>query len=119
MMKIYKYSPCTEPDHLQAILEDRKFYFSDWRKLNDPMEGFFRYWVKDHTDEEIDLFVNEKDQLGLSCFSLTCNEILMWSNYTDNHKGVCIEVDIDTGRSLDVTLEVMKYQKRIPNLRLL
>ena len=117
-MKIYKYIPCTKIEHLEAILSDDKFYFSDWRNLNDPMEGFFRFWEKDHTDEEINLFVNQKDELGISCFSLTCNEILMWSHYTNNHKGVCIEVDVDINRSQDITLEVIKYQKNIPNLRL-
>lgn len=37
-----------------------------------------------------EVFEKGKNQLWISCFSKTYKEILMWSHYANNHKGVCI-----------------------------
>ena len=91
--KIYKFSSLNE--FARDIIITEKFFFSDWEKMNDPMEGFFQYYKEDHTEQEIDTLYSDKNKYGISCFSKNYNEILMWSHYADNHNGICIEVEID------------------------
>lgn len=113
-MKIYKYRSCDNHNHLREILGDSDFYFADWRDLNDPMEGYFRYYDADHSPDELRKIVQGKDRYGISCFSLTCDEILLWSHYANNHKGICIEIDTDLDRSESVSWDVIKYRRNIP-----
>ena len=81
------------------------------------MEGFFRYWIKDHTNAELQKIVAGKDSYGISCFSLTSTEILMWTHYANNHQGVCIEVDIDLNQNANISFEPIKYNEHIPWLK--
>ena len=116
-MKIYKYISSDKQARIKEILSDGLFHFSGWRHLNDPMEGYFRYYDADHTPVELQRIVNEKDTKGVCCFSLTHDEILLWTHYANNHKGICFEIDADIERSPDVTLEVIKYRTNIPWLK--
>lgn len=34
-----------------------------------------------------------EEKIGVCCFSLDPKSILMWSHYSDNHKGVCLKFD--------------------------
>jgi len=37
---------------------------------------------------------------GVICFSEKPDEILMWSHYSDNHKGICLEFTAEKGTDL-------------------
>lgn len=116
--KLYKYIRHNrDPEQLEEMLKDGIFHFADWRKLNDPMEGYFRYYIKHHTNAEIEKIVDGKDEYGVCCFSMTSADILMWTYYAGNHKGICIEVDSDIGRSEEVTIHTVQYEKQIPWLK--
>lgn len=39
---------------------------------------------------------------GMLCFSRTSNNILMWSHYADNHKGICLGFDVPDEFARDV-----------------
>ncbi len=60
-MKLYKFRGCDHPEWSKEILEDKFFHFSDWRKLNDPMEGFFRYYPENYSSDVIRQVVEGKD----------------------------------------------------------
>lgn len=113
-MKIYKYMPYNYSQRIEEILSGGVFYFADWRKLNDPMEGYFHYYDSELSPEELGKIVQGKDAYGICCFSMNCDEILMWAHYASNHKGICIEIDADIERSPEVTLELITYQPKIP-----
>lgn len=115
-MRIYKYRPGNE-GWITDILPEGQFYFSSWRYLNDPMEGFFRYYASEHPQSEIADFVESKDKYNVCCCSLVSDDIFMWTHYASNHQGICIEIDVDEERSNDVTFEPIKYQPNIPWLR--
>ena len=115
-MKIYKYRPDNE-DWIRDILPGCIFHFSSWRDLNDPMEGFFRYYASEHPKGEIADFVKSKDEYNVCCCSMVSDDIFLWTHYASNHKGICIEIDADEERSREVTLEPIKYQPNIPWLR--
>lgn len=116
-MKIYKYRSLEKLDRIQEILEDKNFYFPKWIDLNDPMEGFFRYDPSKHKPSALQEIIAGKENLGVCSFSTNPCDILLWSYYADNHKGICIEVDADLDRNPKVTLETMRYEPQIPWLR--
>ena len=88
-MKLYKYCPMNQ--NTWETIRTGKFYFADWKKLNDPMEGIFRY-KKDSIDLA-KIVRQEKQRYRVCCLSKKCNEPLMWAHYADGFKGVCIEID--------------------------
>jgi len=114
--KIYKFSSLNE--FARDIIITEKFFFSDWEKMNDPMEGLFQYYKEDHSRQEIVALYTEKNKYGISCFSKNYNEILMWSHYADNHNGICIEVEIDRALCSKDKIEIkdMEYKKNIQML---
>ncbi len=116
-MKIYKYCRCENLSWIETILSKGLFYFCNWKNLNDPMEGYFKYHQSDHAESELEKIVNGKDSLGVCCFSLVGDDMLMWTHYASNHKGVCVEVDTDLGCSPQVSFEVIRYCSHIPLLR--
>ena len=91
--KIYKFLPINA--FTRDVLLTEKFHFGDWEKMNDPLEGFFQYSKNILTDSNIKDLYNEKNLYGICCFSENYKNILMWSHYADNHKGICIEVHVD------------------------
>lgn len=96
------------------MLVDSKMYASNFKKLNDPMEGaFLAYSLNSHAIDDIR---NEKD--GLRIISLIekkeekpCN-MLMWSHYTDEHRGCCIEFHFDDENE-EKNICPIKYVKEI------
>ncbi|WP_111709854.1 DUF2971 domain-containing protein [Lutibacter citreus] len=59
------------------------------------------------------VFENSKKQLWISCFSKTYKEILMWSHYGNNHKGVCIGFNYKgLSETFDFIPSKVKYKKK-------
>lgn len=54
---------------------------------------------------------NSIDKFGILCLSKRKDSILMWSHYAKNHRGVCVEFDIDS--NFGEVLEV-EYGKNYP-----
>ncbi len=53
-------------------------------------EGLHKYDV-DKLREDVNIVLNE---IGVCCFTKNPSNILMWSHYAHNHKGICLEFDI-------------------------
>jgi hypothetical protein len=115
-LKVYKYLSPEKPTRIEQILTSKRFYFCKWSELNDPMEGYFKYQPHAHLPREIQEIVEDKRRQGICCFSLSCSEILLWTHYAGNHKGICIEVEVDFRDSDSVCLEVIKYASSIPSI---
>ena len=73
------------------MLVESKMYASDFKKLNDPMEGAYL------ADKELrDYLQSQKKEMKIiSLIEKKPGEIpynmLMWSHYSDEHRGCCIE----------------------------
>ena len=73
----------------------RRLKLSTIEDMNDPYEGFCV--CSDHEGMQAALektqweFVNKYIAL---CFSLSPNNILMWSHYGEKHKGICLGFDV-------------------------
>src|SRR5260221_11935201 len=86
-MKLYKYHNINI--NLLKCLHKKMNWYSRIDQLNDPYEFYF----VDNTGTTV--YDSFKKSLCVCCFSKNMNEILMWSHYADNHKGVCLEWDFD------------------------
>ena len=85
---------------LDIILNNR-LHCSDWRKLNDPMEGKFGYSYRttdeqDHSNE-VDEIINHKRELVICSLSKTFNSHLLWAHYASGFSGLAIEVELPDG----------------------
>ncbi len=80
---LYKY---VSLDYVSDILDNHRLYLSDGKNFNDP----FEITVTDNKNHKI-MHID-----GLHILSLTNSfrNKLIWSHYTDSHKGVCITVKI-------------------------
>lgn len=52
--------------------------------------------------------------LGLSCFSETNDNLLMWAHYTEDHKGLCLEFDHEKDKSFFNPLKRVSYTEKYP-----
>ena len=86
---LFKYIPIVEYQ-LNSLLNE-ELYFCDYQELNDPLECFFlekETWFKECLKEK-----------GITprILSLTgkSDSKLMYSHYTNNQKGICVEYEVD------------------------
>ena len=95
MELLYKYRSISNFERLMDILFRNRLFACSYDKLNDPMEGYFRYsgFSVDYVDE----LRKEKQRTVICSLSQTYKDGLMWSFYADEHKGCCIELEV-TGK---------------------
>jgi hypothetical protein len=86
-MKVFKYQSINL--NLLNSLRKKTNWYSKLHLLNDPFECFFI----DNTNTRI--YTDFISTLATCCFSKNMNEILMWSHYANNHKGLCLEFEIE------------------------
>ena len=116
-MKLYKFKTFEPFNRIEDILTNNRFYLANWRELNDPMEGYFHYIVYD-TDivfkDKIAQFISNKNELKICSFSNTYHPVLLWTHYANQHKGMAIEVTLNSKKFKN--LYRVKYGKNIPEL---
>ncbi len=113
-MKLYKFLTNTVfSDYIDSYISGN-VYVSAWNAFNDPMEGFFHYYLSDRYIA--DQIVGQKSRFRVSCFTPRYNNFLMWSHYTNKHEGVCLEYEVDPatlgiGNILDSVTYVRRLQR--------
>lgn len=101
--KLYKYRSGNERD--LDNLKNNKLPLCNGNSQNDPYEFFFipkeykekfKDSISDEEWEEINKINKEfRSKYYLCSFTDKNNDILMWSHYSNNHKGFCIEYKIE------------------------
>ncbi|WP_137905813.1 DUF2971 domain-containing protein [Chryseobacterium sp. 2VB] len=93
-------------------LLNNQLWFSSLKYLNDPFEGVFQ--IDNYASSAIKLFkknINIKkveklkidvikmmqDTCGILSLTTDNQNLLMWSHYTNNQKGYCLEFDLEPG----------------------
>jgi hypothetical protein len=75
-------------------IKNRLLHFSNYKAMNDPMEGFYdpsRRAAKDPKfSDAASAIYHAKLGFGLCCLSDTHNNELMWSHYSNNYFGICV-----------------------------
>lgn len=89
--RYYKYKPVSNWQQTAQMLVNQEIWASKYTDLNDPMEWFFTSMDKTITQQTLD---GEKGDVKICALSKNLNYGLMWAMYADNHKGICLEVEI-------------------------
>ena len=97
MATYYKYKDTKDIERLCQLLKEQKIWASTYYDLNDPMEWFF-----ESNDSQFDqkILDEHKGDVRICCLSQTLNYGLMWSMYADEHRGICIEVEIQDSENI-------------------
>lgn len=78
-----------------AAIKEPYLWCGDFTSLNDPMEGFYRpsSLLKNKSDyaKIARTIIDKKTGIGISSFSDTRENELMWTHYAGNYSGICIE----------------------------
>ncbi len=80
---LYKYVPLK---YVKTILDNHRLYLSDGTNFNDPFEITI-------TDREKGS-ISHVDGLHILSLTNSFQNKLIWSHYTDSHKGVCLTVKV-------------------------
>lgn len=104
-MRAYKFRSASQIAFALDIIINRRLFCSDWKMLNDPMEGMFFYshQSSDGNDykKEIQQIIEEKKRLKICSLSATYDSHLLWAHYAGGFDGCAIEVEIpDTHQSV-------------------
>ena len=93
---LYKYRELNNFKYFIDILVKNRLYASPYLDLNDPMEGhyFFHDEYNKYDRDMRDLIKGEKDNLRICSLTRDSENELMWSHYSDGHKGLVIGVEV-------------------------
>jgi Protein of unknown function (DUF2971) len=86
--------------------------------VSKDVKHFSRLWSKNPNDwhqmvnKTIHESVNEK---GICCFAGNNDNILMWSHYTDSHKGICLKFDVTADTDFFSVPFIVNYSKDYPH----
>ena len=73
-----------------STIDENYIWCSDFKELNDPMEGI--YDADPNVPDQIkDQLFRRKLAFGICSFSEINNHELMWAHYADQFRGICIE----------------------------
>lgn len=117
-MKVYKYRSNYERDLISLSLN--QLFAPTYKNLNDPFEGMFndkedkkllevlKSFDSNHLHKGYNEFVEMIKTKGVYSLCKTFDNEILWSLYSDSHKGFVIEYD------LDLLLNDFNFNKIIP-----
>lgn len=101
-LKIYRnFLSLDSPEKIKIYIDECMKKHADWMReknknpieqrkiLEDRVSNILKFQIRSEVIE--DMYNNEN--YGTACLSKEWNSILMWSHYSDNHKGYCIGFD--------------------------
>ena len=106
---LYKYLPEDRVD----VLENLRIRFTQLLSLNDPFEYALK--IGDSEYELVpELSAKAKDPIAFVSLSRNNTNLLMWSHYSDSHKGFCI--GFHRTNSYFLNSEPVRYRKKRSSL---
>ena len=101
----FKYRSLENPKRVLDILINKRLYGAKYLALNDPMEGQFDFDLSEKSDlPALQELFDERAKTLICSLSKKKNDDdipnngILWSMYADEHRGCCIEVEVeDTG----------------------
>ena len=94
----FKYRSLDNWKFLVDILLEHRLYAAPFEKLNDPMEGRYRYQGDTLTEAFLATIGQSKEYWRICSLTRTPTNTLMWSYYGGGHTGVALGVRIPTRR---------------------
>ncbi|WP_163401536.1 DUF2971 domain-containing protein [Flavobacterium fluviatile] len=102
--------------------EQIKNYFkiANWNKSRDIDETIQQLIATNFQDQEAfqkkinSISKQVIGKLGLTCFTQTKDNLLMWAHYTEDHKGICLEFDHSKDLEFFRPFKKVEYDKVYP-----
>ncbi|MCX8524671.1 DUF2971 domain-containing protein [Chryseobacterium formosus] len=107
---LYKYRSLDNFDLFLDILINKRLYATKYSLMNDPMEGLFLFENGTIQSAVRKKIYNEKNDLKICCLSENEDSMLMWSHYSNSHKGVILEVEVS---DLNYDIVNVKYENNL------
>ena len=102
---LYSYVPF-DKNTIDAIVQGYK-YANEIFDFNDPTDPTIK--LIGDTEEMTEILKN----IRIACFSTSPLNVLMYSHYTDKHKGICIEYDFSDFDTENTSLLEVKYKEEL------
>ena len=98
-MKAYKFRSSSQIAFAFDVIINQRLFCSDWKDLNDPMEGMYAYSHGLKSDrsiieERVKGIRESKRKYKICSLSSTFDSHLLWAHYAGGFDGVAIEVDL-------------------------
>ena len=110
-MKLYHFR---DSKYGLMAIKERRLKIARIMELNDPFE-FFGINLKDRNLRNA--MISTKQQLseskGIICFSTDWQNPVQWSHYADNHRGLCLEFEVD--KTLVSEVHYSNHRLQAPN----
>ena len=105
----YQYQPLSL--NTLSNIQNSCIYYGDCNHFNDPADPPTKL------DKHFEPLNEITKNIRIACFTTKNNNILMWSHYADNHRGVCIEYDIENFLSkkdtYPISFQNVRYKKNL------
>lgn len=118
---LYRYRSLKEFSREMECIETGYIHCSNFKAMNDPMEGFYSASRLLQNSEKLNRIrgeiVNGKTNIGMCAFSEVFNHELMWAHYADQFRGICIAYDFFNLRHHlpdTVTFSRIYYSEDVP-----
>lgn len=140
---LYKYKPMNQ--FTLDIIASKRIYYAFPESFNDPFDTkcyFTRstaiaictdadkvarvfpdapdimVFEQKNVSSDINTFQDKLKNFGIVSLAESATDILMWSHYADNHKGICIELERSENNALGdhEKTDKVKYTQRYPSL---
>lgn len=109
-MAYYKYRNFNNIEYFFDIISNKRLYCSLASELNDPFEWYFK--SDDILSlEEQEKINNYKKRSYICSLSRTFANNVMWAMYADEHRGCCIEIELESPN--DIEIVKVQYQQGI------
>lgn len=96
-MRAYRFRSSAKIEFALDILINRRLHCSDWRALNDPMEGLFLYVTNGQetwAERAVKGIGDAKSRYRVCSLSRSFQSHLLWAHYASGFDGLAIEVDL-------------------------
>ena len=110
---LYKYKGMKEFRYFVDIGLKKRLYAASYSELNDPMEGRYDYESGSLDSDVRDLIERQKERLRICSLSEIPDNELMWSHYSEGHRGVVIGVEVDESKYKVVQVNYHKGLKKV------
>lgn len=127
-MLLYKYRSLLNEEHygfIEDIILENHLYLAIPSTFNDPFEYRFTMpheQLSNGLSEEKSqytadyMFEHLRQSMGVVSFSTQSDNILMWSYYADNHRGICIEFNASIQDTVLSKARPVFYQDSFPKV---
>ncbi|MDO7171033.1 DUF2971 domain-containing protein [Mariniflexile sp. AS56] len=79
------------------------------------------YFKSEYTTESLQKYAQSKVldlilEFGIACFSMYIMNMPLWANYSNNHKGVCLQFNSDIDKDFFTILGPVQYQEELSQM---